>query len=781
MDNHDKARARQLSEKSGEKGRKSGGSQKPAAAKGRKRRKKRKITGIVCKVLILLFIAFVIFASVWVALNIDFTFGDNLSTMNLNLSSTVYYIDGDGNPQRYEQFVAAENRIWTSIDRVPDNLKKAFIAIEDQRFEKHHGVDIKRTGGAVLNYIFKGNSSYGGSTITQQLVKNITNDKKRTKSRKIREMLRAIVLESKMSKEQILELYLNTIYLGHGANGVEAAANVYFSKSVSELNLAESACIAGITQYPTLYDPIVNPENNETKRKTVLKKMSELGYISTDEYEKAVSEKLKFKTGKIEESATQSYFLDNLYEVLLDDLVEKGYTEQFAANMIYNGGLKIYSTVDPEIQSIMEETFEDDSSFPSVGGSVKPQCAMVISDPKTGQVKGIVGGRGQKEGNRVLNRATQTTRQPGSSIKPLAVYGPAVDLGIITPGTTVDDSHLEIDGWEPKNSDKRFRGYVSVKNALAFSYNIPAIRILEEVTVDKSYHYLKDKLHMDTVVSKVTKNGKVYSDKNLSSLALGGLTEGVTVMEMNSAYCTFANEGVYVEPSVYTKVYDADGRVLLEKDPQTNRAYSKETAYIMNTLLEGVVEFGTGSGAQIANMDTCGKTGTSDNTKDRWFIGYTPYYTGSVWFGYDVQKTISTGGNPALNVWKKIMTQIHKPLSAKHFTMPSGVEKLTVCTNTGKKPSASCSRVTVYANKEFALEQCSGKHSYIGTRSKKSSYSSTANPHSDTANSSKTETDEPDENKTSTTTPSQTPPGTDPPATPPPTDGSKAKATITLP
>lgn len=790
MDNLDRVRARQKSEKSGSPSDKnekristSPQSEKSvSAAKKRKKRKKRKIRGIVIKTLILLFIAFVIFAAVWVALNIDFTFGDDLSSMNLNLSSSVYYIDEDGAPQRYEQFVAAENRIWVSIDRMPENLKNAFIAIEDQRFEKHHGVDIKRTGGAVLNYVLKGDSSYGGSTITQQLVKNITNDKERTKTRKIREMLRAIVLESKLSKEQILEMYLNTIYLGHGANGAEAAANVYFSKDVSELSLAECACIAGITQYPTKYDPLINPDNNAEKRTLVLNKMEELGYISKDECESAKSEKLKFKSGKTEADGTQSYFLDNLFEVLLDDLMEKGYAESFATNMIYNGGLKIYSTVDPEIQSTMEEVFEDDSSFPSLGGSEKPQCAMVVSDPKTGQVKGIVGGRGKKEGNRVLNRATQTNRQPGSSIKPLAVYGPAVDLGIVTAATMVDDSYLEINDWEPKNADKRFRGYVSVKNAVAYSYNIPAIRILEEVTVDKSYHYLKDKLHMESVVSKVTKNGKVYSDKNLSSLALGGFTEGVTVMEMNSAYCAFANEGVYIEPSVYTKVYDADGRILLEKEPQSNRAFSKETAFIMNELLSGVVEFGTGAGAGISNMDTCGKTGTSDDTKDRWFIGYTPYYAGSVWFGYDVQKTISAYGNPALNVWKKVMTKIHKPLSAKHFEAPSGVEKLTVCTNTGKKPSASCSRATVYANKEFALEQCTGKHEYIGTKSKKSSSSSSTHTSTTTDKKDEKPTTDPDSGTdTSTETKSET-------TSPAPSHSSdntasenKATATITLP
>lgn len=704
-------------------------SKKSHDSKKSKKRKKRKVIGTAIKIGVLLILGFIIFSGVWIARNIDFSFGDNLSSMNLNLSSTVYYMDEDGNPKKYEQFVAAENRIWVSIDKIPENLKNAFVAIEDQRFYKHHGVDIKRTVGAVVNYVLKGDSSYGGSTITQQLVKNITNDKERTKARKIREILRALVLESKVSKEQILEMYLNTIYLSQGANGVEAAANTYFSKNVSELTLGECACIAGITQYPATYDPILHPKNNEKKRKIVLKEMLDQGYISKSEYNDAVNQELEFIQGEEKTERIQSYFLDNLFEVLLDDLIKEGYSEQFAINMIYNGGLKVYATVDPKIQNIMEKEYENDSSFPNLGGSSKPQSAMVISDPKTGEIKGIVGGRGEKTANRVLNRATQTTRQPGSSIKPISVYAPALDMGIITPGTSVEDSPLEIGDWKPKNSDGKFHGYVSVRSALTHSYNIPAIRILEELTVDTSYKYLKNKLHIDTLVSGVTQNGKVYSDKNLSSLALGGLTNGVTVMEMNMAYAALANGGTYIEPSVYTKVYDADGRLLLEKKPETNKAFSEETAYLTSLILKDVVKSGTGYGAHIPNMDTCGKTGTTDDTKDRWFIGYTPYYVGAVWFGYDEQKTIpSSGTNPALAVWRDVMTEIHKPLASREFKQPSGVEKMTVCSNTGRRPTSNCRRVTEYVNTEYASLICSGKHSHIGTESKSTYY----NKHTDT-------------------------------------------------
>ena len=728
----------------------------PAAIKKRKRKRRKRIIGNIIKIIILLVIAAIIFSFIWIATNIDFSFGDNLSSMNLNLSSSVYYLDEVGNPKRYEQFVAAENRIWVSIDKIPDNLADAFVAIEDQRFYKHHGVDLKRTTGAVLNYVLKGDSSYGGSTITQQLVKNITNDNERTKARKIREMIRSVILESKVSKEQILEMYMNTIYLGEGANGVESAANVYFSKDVSELSLAECACIAGITQYPSTFDPLINPDKNEAKRKVVLKKMLELGYIDDNEYQEAVDEKLKFKVGGEKERRVQSYFLDNLFEQLLDDLKDKGYSEQFATNLIYNGGLKIYSTVDPDVQSAMEDYYEKSSNFPTLSGSKQPQSAMVIMDPQTGEVKGVIGGRGEKDGNRVLNRATQTMRQPGSSIKPLSVYSPAVDLGIITPATTIEDSKLEIGDWAPTNSDKKYHGYVSARKALNHSYNIPAVRILEEVTVDKSFDYLTEKLHIDTIVSKVEKGGKVYSDKNLSSLALGGLTNGVTVMDMTAAYASLANKGVYIEPHVYTKVYDADGRVLIEKKPKTNRAFSEETAFIICDMLSTVVQNGTGYGAAISNMDTCGKTGTTDDDHDRWFIGYTPYYVGAVWFGYDTQKSIAYyGTNPSLTIWKNIMTQIHKPLPAKHFKQPSGVEKMTVCTNSGKKPTYSCSRATDYVNIKFAKSECSGKHEYIGTKSKhsysgQSSYS-TKKP---------TTSNKTDDESTSTTESGQPPTGT---------------------
>lgn len=686
----------------------------------RRRRKKSKFAWLfnTIKIMVLLLLIAVIACAAWITSIIDLKFGDDLSAMNLNISSKVYYTDSDGETKQYAQFNASQNRVWVPIDKIPVNVQNAIVAIEDQRFYQHRGFDLKRTTGAAINYLFKGDSSYGGSTITQQLVKNITEDKSRDASRKIREITRAIVLETKLSKEQILELYLNTIYLSQGANGVEAAANIYFSKSVSDLTLSESACIAGITQYPSEFDPIEHPEANEKKRRLVLEKMLELDYITQAEYNDAVSEAIVLNVGEVKKRKIQSYFLDHLFEEVQKDLVEiKGYTSEFAANMIYNGGLRIYSTVDPEIQSLMEEYFADDSNFARLYGDVQPQAAMVISDPKTGEVKGIIGGRGTKSINRGLNRATQTKRQPGSSIKPIAVYGPAIDLNLITASSVVDDSPLNIDGWKPKNAGGSFRGPVSVKAAVTNSYNIPAVRVLETLTIEKSYDYMKNRLHMDSLV-EMRKGEKInYTDKTLPSLALGGLTDGVTVLEMNGAYATFANDGQYIEPHTYTKVYDVEGKVVVENEIVKNEAFTPATAFQVNEMLKTVVQYGTGAGAQLANnIDTCGKTGTTDSNKDRWFVGYTPYYVAAVWYGYDTPRPISAGGNPAMYVWKGVMSKVHETLPEKHFEVPESVDRLLVCTRSGFAPGPGCPRATQYADKEKAKVTCEGNHVYIGTK-----------------------------------------------------------------
>ena len=695
-------------EKKGKKGR-----------KDKKTKKKRSALKIIITIIIsLILIGIIALASVvtWATWGMDFSFVDSFDRTGLELSSLVYYTDANGNLVPYEQLIADENRIWADYEDIPQHMKNALVAIEDERFFKHHGMDFKRTTGAVLNMATKGDSNYGGSTITQQLVKNITSDSERSVARKIREIFRAVVLEFAKSKEEILELYMNSIYLGHGANGVQAAAHAYFGKEVKDLNLVECVAIAGITQHPSTLDPIVNPEGNAKKRKMVLDKMLEFKYITQEEYNSAVNAELVINTDEGSEEHAQSYFVDHLFEELLNDLmVAKGYSRQYATTLIYNGGLKIISTIDPAVQNVLDDVYVNGNGFPSFYGEA-PQSAIVVSDPTTGQIKGLVGGTGVKKGARVLNRATQTFRQPGSTIKPLASYGPALDTGVINMATSISNGPINIDGWKPKNANGKFSSAVSVQAAVANSYNMPAIRVLQAVTLDTSYEYMTKKLHFNLVDSYVDSDGIDHTDKGFAPLALGGLTEGVSVLSMNAAYSTFANKGEYIEPSSYTKVYDSNGEILLDKTPARNQAFSEETAYLMSQLLKGVVTYGTAGGYSIPRMETCGKTGSTDTNKDRWFIGYTPYYCASVWVGYDQQRYISYGGNnPALTAWSAVMKRIHEDLPERSFEQPEYVKSVYACYNTNQYASSRCRGTTVLSNTKLMSGYCDGVHRALGT------------------------------------------------------------------
>ena len=392
----------------------------------------------------------------------------DLKAITSNSSSQIIYIDSQGNEQHLTTLSAEQNRVWVGLADIPQDMKDAFIAIEDERFYSHHGVDIKRTTKAFFSFI--GNkltgksSSFGGSTITQQLVKNITGDDDVTAARKIQEMSRAVNLEKQLSKDEILELYLNSIYLSQGCNGVQAASQKFFGKSVSELNLAECASIAGITQFPSRYDPLVNPQNNKEKQEVVLAKMLELGYITQEEHDSAVAYQLVFTEvdpATLSTGTINSYFTDQVVCDILEDLKGLGYSDIIAQKMLYSGGLKIVVTLDPNVQSAMENVFENTDNFPNYNPDNPIQAAMVVLDPYTGAVKGVVGGVGKKSGNLVLNRASQTLRQPGSSIKPIAVYGPAIENGVITPADIYKDEEITfIDGngkpWTPRNYDNTY-------------------------------------------------------------------------------------------------------------------------------------------------------------------------------------------------------------------------------------------------------------------------------------------------------------------------------------
>lgn len=622
---------------------------------------------------------------------------------NLEQTTKIYYTNAYGEPVELEdqRLHGEENRSWVSVGKMPTNLKNAFVAIEDQRFYEHNGMDIKRTLGAVLEFA-GGNSSYGGSTITQQLIKNFSGENDATIQRKIKEIFRAISLTKKRSKDEVLEMYLNTINLSNGCYGVQAAANYLFGKDVSELTLVECASLAAIPKSPYQYNPKAHPMENKERRDTVLVKMEELGWISEQEMREALDAELVLnittnKDGEEPDKVT-SYFTDALIEQLITDLNrEYGYPRKVAVNIIYGGGLEIHTTMDPRVQTIMEEVYLDPKTFVQ-GEGIQPESAMVVLDPYTGDVKGIVGGRGEKTLSRGLNRATMSTRQIGSAIKPLTVYAPAIDLGYITYSTMIDDTpykyNEEKESYWPANAGRDYRGKTTVNYGLMQSLNTTAVKVLDMITPEYSYYFAKEKLGL---------NSLVRADCDYSPLALGGLTNGLTVIEVAGAYTTFQNEGICSTPRLYTKVYDNNGKLLLDNQTNQTVAVSRSTSQIMTKMMQNVVKRGTGYAVTLKDkIDVAGKTGSTNDMKDVYFVGYTPYYTGAAWFGYDKPKYISSkyGNNPALTVWDKVMTRIHTEIvipeakqngvSLKTFEDDELVE-VEFCVDSGKLPTTLCS------------------------------------------------------------------------------------------
>jgi penicillin-binding protein 1A len=642
----------------------------------------------------------------------------DVQNLSVNLTSFIYAEGSDGNIYQLETLYDDENRVWASLDEIPLNLQRAFIAIEDERFFQHKGFDVKRTLGASFGYIknkitHSNDTTYGGSTLTQQLIKNITGEDDYSPGRKIQEIYRAYKLEQELTKNQILEMYLNTIYLSQQCNGVKSAAKVYFNKELYELTLPECATIAAITQFPSKYDPKKNPENNKARRNVILAKMCELGYITEEERAEAAATDVvtvSKEEGSISSSAT-SYYTDALIEQVINDLVEqKGYTEAIAQKMLYCGGFKIYSAVDMDIQAIMDSYYADDSNFPTLSSDEIAQSSMVIIDPYTGYVKGIVGGRGVKEGSRTLNRATQTLRQPGSSIKPLSIYAPSVEYGKVTPTTLVSDSPITIGDWSPRNDDRKFKGNISVSSALAGSRNVPAVRILQHLGLDRSYNFVKRNFRISSLVDSREQNGKVFSDKSFAAIGLGGLTDGVSVLEMAAAYVPFVSGGNYYSPSFYTRVENSYGEVILQRDPSPQPAISESTAVTMTEMLQNVTKSGTGTSARLSSMPSAGKTGTTSNNYDRWFVGYTPYYVGAVWFGYDIPRSLkSVSGNPSAKVWNGIMERVHANLEYKSFPSLGSASKVLVCAESGLLPNSTCEDLTFgeYSKNAAPKKRCS--------------------------------------------------------------------------
>lgn len=632
---------------------------------------------------------------------VDGKMDEDLNELALNFTTTIYVDDGNGNYTEYQRLHGEFNRIWTAYDKVaidnkdpeykgiPQNLVNAFVAIEDKRFFSHSGVDWKRTISAFANmFLHFYSSNQGGSTITQQLVKNLTDDRSQKASRKVREIMRARYLESHYSKETIIECYLNTIAMGHGIYGVEVASNYYFGKSVNELTLNECACLAAITKGPSYYAPDDNPEANEKRRKAVLSEMKDQGYISDSEYEAALAEQLNIVASKdvLNESEINSYFVDALIEDVINDLVEKyGYEKNHASKNFYSGGYKIYATLDTKVQDNLEKVFNDTLYAVKGKDGKTMQGAMTVMDYE-GHVKGLVGEIGEKANNRGFNRATDAVRQPGSTMKPIAAYAPAIEQDIINYSSIVNDSAVNYNGWTPVNWYKSYWGNITVQYALERSVNTIPVFLVNKLGAQTSFDFLTQKLGVTTLTSE---------DVNLSPLGMGGTNGGLTTIESAAAYAVFGNGGLYYKPVLYTKVLNQRDEVVLSNSSEPSMAVSEDTATVMNHLLRNVVygAHGTGTAAAgyIPNMKIYAKTGTSNDQNDLWFVGGTPYYVASCWCGYDTQQPIpSSKSGIALKMWGNVMSGIHSGLAEKEFADSSYAVSRYYCNETGKLATTAC-------------------------------------------------------------------------------------------
>ena len=609
-----------------------------------------------------------------------------------------YTYDKDG--KLLHELAGEENRQVISLSEMGEYIPKAFVAIEDERFYKHSGIDIKRTAGAIVTYILNGgNSSFGGSTITQQLVKNLLDDDEDSIERKIREWSRAYKVEQMLSKSQILELYLNEIFMGGTVYGVESAANYYFDKSADELSLAESAFLAGINHSPNYYNPFDGDDNEEdikTRTKTVLGQMltvtDENGqtFINQEQYDEAVKEVdegLAFKGGKFSETSDLSFLeVEAINEVIEDMMEEYDMDRDAAKTRVYNNGYKIYTTQDNDIQDRMEEEYlkdmyiKDATTEEGKKNKEHSQSAMVIIDNENGQVVGCVGGLGDDSPTYGYNRAMSESLQQGSAFKPLSAIAPALENNIVTAATVYDDSPTRFGGDLYENSTG-YLGLITVRRAIQNSSNIVNMKVLLNLGFENSIDFLHE-------------IGMTQFDERDEgvTLVLGGTTHGSSPLQMAAGYAMIANKGVYREPTFYTKVEDIDGNIILETSQEEKRVMSEANAYILADILTSPVEGGTASACAISGMDVAAKTGTTSEYKDRWLCGFTPYYTGATWFGYDNPETIQGfyDNNPAMGIWSRIMDDIHEDLDGKRFEKPDNIVSAKICLDSGKRATKEC-------------------------------------------------------------------------------------------
>ena len=763
----------------------------------------------------------------------------DVNIMPLGYATFVY--DADGN--QLQKLNSAEgNRISVSISEIPKNMQHAIVAIEDSRFYEHNGVDPRgmlRAAAVAISTGFQ--RTQGASTITQQLLKNNVftdwTEENRLQSikRKLQEQYLAVELEKslaaegKNAKDVILENYLNTVNFGAGAYGVQTAAQTYFGKDCKDLTLSECAVLAAIPQNPTKWNPRNHPEKNAERRETVLDYMLEQEYITQAEHDEAMADdvyaRIQERSSSSSTATPYSYFIDELISQIKQDLMEqKGYTSVQASNAIYSGGLRIYTTQDPQIQQIMDEEFQNEANFPEniqigldwaltvdhadgkrqnysremmqvyfrdidptfdllfsseeeahsyidqykaaiVGPNdtivaerssftPQPQASMTVIDQRTGYVKGIVGGRGQKTASLTLNRATDTFRQPGSTFKILSTYGPAMDLGRINLATVVaDEPYNYSDGSPVHNSDNAYHGNVTIRTAIANSYNVVAVKTLTEITPQTGFDYL---LRMGF--------SELINDKNwdvIQPLALGGITNGVSNLELTAAYAAIANGGVYIEPIFYTKVTDQDGNVLLENTPVETRIFKESTSYLLTSAMEDVVTAGTGVDFKLNSMTVAGKTGTTSSYKDLVFAGFTPYYTAAIWAGCDVNVELPEEYRHFhKTLWTNVMNRIHQDLPDVGFKAPTSVKEVTICSETGLLAGNGCPRAKEYFElSQVPTTRCT-QHYVPPTPTPTPTPSATPTP---TATPSPTPTAEPTQEPTEEPTEEPTPEPTDSP------------------
>lgn len=626
---------------------------------------------------------------------------EQMPTLGTQVRSPQFYVyDFSDRTNRTGERVVVTDNVWSgrqtsyiSYEDIPQAMVDAVVAIEDKRFFEHKGVDWYRTLAAVGNYLLHGDGHFGGSTITQQLVKNLTGENAPTWQRKVQEILWARDLERKLDKTQILEFYLNIVHFSDQCDGIASAAEHYFSKSVEELNTEECAAIIAITNNPSYYNPIRHPENNRKRRDLILSQMYAQGYLDDETYATTLSAPTNINVKEdTSGGSANSWYADMVAEDVINDLIEKyNMSRSAASHLFHTGGLHIDMAMDQEIQSIVEEYYRTSVSMPKNASGESAQSAMIVIDSKTGDILGVAGAIGEKKGNRLQNFATQTKRAPGSTIKPLTVYAPAIEEGIINWASVYDDVPIKFDtngrsAW-PKNADNTYRGLTNIAYAVAHSTNTVALRVLADLGLKKSYDYGKDRFHLDLV----SRSGA--NDRDWAALGLGQLNYGVTLRELTTAYTAFADGGVYHPYRSYYRVTDSKGNILLSRSDASERVLSSETAAIMTKLLEGVIESGTSSAVTLQNLCACaGKTGTTQNDHDRWFIGYTSALVCGVWCGYEYPEALA-GRNLCTNIWNNVMRRIvTKRGEKREFDIPSTIIQANYCRDSGALLSSACQK-----------------------------------------------------------------------------------------